>query len=290
MLKVSHVTFEDSKGRELFVEGRHIEFFPFIGGEEANIITTRAWNQQGNTHITAYMEAFEGEIVFIIPSFYLNDNEIQARRNEIINICNPLNGTITMKIVLNNAQIFNRDITFIAAPSFPIGLENRNRDWQKVQLFYEANNPFWYEEESIIETFQAVEPLFFFPFTMAAADPVIFGNVIPTKIATNEGQVEAPVVIRIVGACVNPFIENRTTGEFIKFKDLTMSAADELIIDTTFGQKKVELNGQNVFNKLDFASTFFDLQIGDNEIEFTDDTASTAATIHFIYRNLYITI
>lgn len=290
MLKVSNITFQDSKGRELFIEGRHVEFFPFIGGEEANIITTRAWNQQGNTHMAAYMEAFEGEIVFIIPSLFLNDNQIKERRNNIVDICNPLNGTVTMKIVLTNEQTFNRDITFITAPVFPIGLENRNRDWQKVQLFYAANNPFWYEEESIVESFQAIEPLFTFPFTMSAADPIIFGNVIPSKIATNEGQVEAPAIIRITGNCVNPLIENKTTGEFIKFKDLTMNSLDELIIDTTFGQKKVELNGQNVFNKLDFASTFFNLQIGDNEIEFTDDTQSNNATIHFIYRNLYITI
>ena len=44
-----------------------------------------------------------------------------------------------------------------------------------------------------------------------------------------------------------------------------MVAGDELIIDTTFGRKKVELNGQNVFNKLDFASTFFNLIKGEND-------------------------
>jgi hypothetical protein len=71
---------------------------------------------------------------------------------------------------------------------------------------------------------------------------------------------------------------------------LTMNAGDRLVIDTTFGQKKVELNDVNVFNKLDFASTFFNLQIGENSIDFSDETGSTETTIHFIYRNLYITI
>lgn len=290
MLKISHITFVDSKNKLLLIQGKHLEFFPFIGGEEANMINTKAWNQHGNTHHAAYMEAFEGELIFIIPSFQMADNEVQERRNKIVNICNPLNGTVTMKIVLDNGQSFSRDITFTTAPVFPIGMENRNKGWQKVQLFYEANNPFWYDEESIVESFKTSEPLFYFPVAMSIAEPVMFGEVIPSNIATNEGQVEAPVIIKIVGACVNPLIENKTTGEFIKFKDLTMGALDELIIDTTFGQKKVELNEQNVFNKLDFASTFFNLQIGDNEIEFTDDTASTTATIHFIYRSLYITI
>ena len=85
-------------------------------------------------------------------------------------------------------------------------------------------------------------------------------------------------------------IENETTGEFIAFKNLTMVAGDVLVIDTTFGQKRVELNGVNVFNKLDFASTFFNLQIGDNSIDFSDETGSTTTTIHFIYKNLYVTI
>ena len=69
-----------------------------------------------------------------------------------------------------------------------------------------------------------------------------------------------------------------------------MTANDELIIDTTFGQKKVELNGQNIFNKLDFASTFFNLIQGANQIEFTDDSVSNEARIQFIYRNLYVTL
>jgi hypothetical protein len=50
------------------------------------------------------------------------------------------------------------------------------------------------------------------------------------------------------------------------------------------------LNNENVFNKLDFESTFFNLQIGENSIDFSDETGSTETTIHFIYKNLYITI
>jgi hypothetical protein len=69
-----------------------------------------------------------------------------------------------------------------------------------------------------------------------------------------------------------------------------MVETDTLIIDTTFGQKRVELNDQNVFYKLDFDSTFFNLSIGENSIDFSDDTGSTSATIHFIYRNLFITL
>ena len=125
---------------------------------------------------------------------------------------------------------------------------------------------------------------------MSPEYPVIFGNIIPNQFANNEGQAEAPVTIKISGACINPVITNVTTGEFIKFKDLVMTQTDELLIDTTFGQKRVELNDVNVFNKLDFSSTFFNLIKGENEIDFSDDSGSNTATILFIYRNLFISI
>ena len=69
-----------------------------------------------------------------------------------------------------------------------------------------------------------------------------------------------------------------------------MDGSDELLIDTTFGQKRVELNGVNVFNKLDFTSTFFNLIRGSNEIDFSDESGSNTATILFIYQNLFISI
>jgi Phage tail protein len=290
MLKVESIQFTDSKERSYIILKQQIETFPLQGGEEAQMISTQVWNQHGTTHINALMESFQGELVFIIYTSNMRPADIAAARQSITNICNPLNGTLKMTVTLNDGSIFNRDITFSSAPSFPVGLDNRNQNWQKVQLFYTANNPFWYAENEIIESFQGSEPLFSFPFSMSPTNPVIFGNVIPSNVAINSGQVEAPVVIEIKGSCVNPKITNETTGEFIAFKDLTMNADQTLIIDTTFGSKKVELDQVNVFNKLDFNSTFFNLMIGENLIDFSDETGNPAATIHFIYKNLYVTI
>lgn len=290
MLKVDSVKFTDSKERVYNIQKQQIETFPLQGGEEGNWISTQVWNQHGNTPINSLMDAFEGELVFIIYTRNMRPDEIEEARRMITNICNPLNGTIRMTVTLNNGSIYHRDITFSAAPHFPVGLENRNYDWQKVQLFYTANNPFWYSETEIIESFQGSEPMFSFPFSMSLSDPVIFGMVIPSNVAINAGQAEAPIVIEIKGACVNPVITNETTGEFIAFKNFSMAAGQTLIINTAFGQKKVELDGENVFHKLDFDSTFFNLVIGENSIDFTDDSGNPDATIHFIYKNLYVTI
>lgn len=290
MLRVEKIEFIDSNNNIFTIRKHQLETFPLVGGESANMITSKVWNQHGNTLINAYMETYPSEIIFAFYTENLTPPQIEEERRRITNICNPLNGTVNMQVTLNSGNTYNRDISFLAAPSFPTGRENRNYKWQKVLLEFESNNPFWYAEQELVETFQAVEPLFIYPFTMSAIDPIIFGNILPSNIAINNGQVAAPVTIRIIGACTNPRIDNKTTGEFLKFNNLTMAANQVLEIDTAFGQKKVTLDGDNVFNKLDYDSTFFNLKIGANEIEFTDDTGSTTAAIHFIYKDMFVTI
>jgi hypothetical protein len=290
MLRIEKIDFTDKRNQTYTIKKNQLEAFPLTGGEGANMITTKVWNQHGNNLVNTFMESFDGDIIFAIRVANLRESEIEAERRKITDIFNPMNGMLKMQIVLNSGAVYNRDISIVTAPIFPIGFRNRNHEWQKVQLLFEANNPFYYSDDEIVESFLGVEPLFYFPFVMSPEDPIYFGNVVPNNVAVNRGQVEAPIEIRIKGACVNPQIKNETTGEFIRFRDLTMGTADELFIDTAFGQKKVLLNGENVFNKLDFASTFFNLAIGENEISFIDETASNDATITFNYRSLYITI
>ena len=202
LLKLDSIQFTDSNDNIYFINGNRVESFPLVGGEEANIITTQVWNQHGNTYINALMEAFDGELIFSLYTRNMRPAEIEAARRKLINICNPLNGTIRMTATLNNGSVYHRDISFTSAPFFPIGIDNRNYDWQKIQLMFTANNPFWYSETTIVESFQGSEPLFNFPFTMSTADPVIFGNIIPSNVAINSGQAEAPIIIEIKGACV----------------------------------------------------------------------------------------
>jgi tail protein len=493
MIKIDSIEFIDQLERSYRIGKFQIGEFPFTGGTSANTITTKVWNQHGNTFVDAYMMETNNEMTFSIFYPRKSDQEIVQMRREITDVCSPLNGIVTMKVTLNTGDVYYRDITFTAAPQFPIGAENRNRDYQKVRLEWEAHDPFWYSENEIVESFQSVEPLLEFPlesisyndqafsdftgkiqystvenpnmfryraastigvpsdFTTEATQvshqdkiktidgqtstytqtiagnipqmmwsfdviqiierkygsgiwggttiladkialakswitfisyrylgfgstptgnkiilaryksddntwygnwsynntvitehiisssvasnnidangmihllaytdasdgvtgstlntdyisltlsitfpnmikPIYFGNILPANIATNTGQVDSPVSILITGACTNPKITNLTTGEFIKLKNLTMISTDQLVIDTAFGQKKVELNGASIFNKLDPASTFFSLIKGDNEIDFSDDTGSTAAKIFFTFKELYISI
>lgn len=496
MLKVDKIEFWLGDAATYTIDKSQLELFPLIGGTNANTITTQVWNQHGNTYIENYMEPDDFEISFALYTKWKSRYEVLEMRKEVTDICSPLNGKIKMKVFLNTGDIFNRDITFRTAPSFPTGKDNRNMSFQRVILSCTAHNPFWYSENEIVESFQAVDPLFIFPFTMqgesfelygtyvdkltgsilenpnkiryrqattigsaltdfttevtqthydaveavggttstygtttsgnipqmmfsfdvlqllerqygvtvwqgittlsekvarakklitrirydyrgyatnsagtsitlarwksddntwygnwvynntvvtqhlitsatptnnidangfchllaytAASngtvasnlihdfvnvdlsvtldykpDPVLFGNIRPNNIAVNKGQVAAPVTIRIEGACMNPKITKIINGidaAYIKFNNLTLGVKDVLEIQTAFGEKGVWLNGVPIFNKLDFSSDFFSLDVGENEIEFTDESGNRTAAIHFIYKNLYLTI
>lgn len=91
----------------------------------------------------------------------------------------------------------------------------------------------------------------------------------------NDGDVETPVLIHYQGPAKNPFIQNETTGEFIKV-NYDLEETDVLEINTAFGAKRVEVVGgdggrTNVFHWIDLNSTFFQLMPGDNTLRYDSD-------------------
>ena len=60
------------------------------------------------------------------------------------------------------------------------------------------------------------------------------------------------------------------------------------LITTDFGNKRVEINGDNVFHWIDLNSVFWQLQAGDNIIEYTSDDEVENAKVKISYRNRYL--
>ncbi|KXA13728.1 phage distal tail protein, partial [Clostridium perfringens] len=107
----------------------------------------------------------------------------------------------------------------------------------------------------------------------------------------NDGHIETPVEIIFKGPALNPSITNSTTGEFIKV-DRELTTDDILYIKTNFGEKKVEIerNGirENAFHYIDLDSTFFNLELGDNLIEYRTENDLEPQSVEIRYRNRYI--
>lgn len=104
----------------------------------------------------------------------------------------------------------------------------------------------------------------------------------------NDGDVETPAKIVVYGPATNPKIQKRGTGEYLRIKK-KLTSDDVVTITTEFGNKRVELNGENAFNILDLpTSKFFSLDVGDNVIELTTEDVNNNANAKISYRNRYI--
>jgi hypothetical protein len=108
-----------------------------------------------------------------------------------------------------------------------------------------------------------------------------FGGVVVTsdgQFVNNAGNRPTPMVMTIVGACVNPIIICDTTNSTLQF-NLTMGVSDTLVIDTQY--KTVTLNGANRRSTLQNPGWFF-LQPGNNFVRFR--STSGTATMAMVYR------
>lgn len=101
---------------------------------------------------------------------------------------------------------------------------------------------------------------------------------------TNDGDTDAPAVLRIDGPCTSPTVENVTQGKTLEF-DITLSASEYLEIDTE--NRTVLLNGTaSRYSTLVSTSRWWDLAPGVNALDFRAATA-TAATLTVTWRDAW---
>lgn len=149
-------------------------------------------------------------------------------------------------------------------------------------------NPYWNDGNLIREEIITWIGGFTFPFSFSAS----FASKGDTsKNIINDGVAESPIEIIFKGPAVNPKVINISTGEFIRVKR-TLSSDDTLVINTEFGNKKVEIikadgTKQNAFNYIDLKSTFFQLKTGDNILQYSTDGLDPSS-VSISYKNRYV--
>jgi len=106
---------------------------------------------------------------------------------------------------------------------------------------------------------------------------------------TNSGDVACGLRARveIKGAVTSPSIVNTGTGEFIKLLG-SFSAGDVIEISTEPRAKAVRLNGVNIMHRLDRASAFFGLAVGENTVRYTADDGYNNMAMYIFYTPLYL--
>lgn len=252
------------------------------------ILTTKSPGQDGKTDHGTVLD----ERVLNIELAIMGENEqdMFAKRQKLNAVFNPkLRGTLVYE---NDAGTHKIQCSVQDSPT----PKDRSEPVQQflIQLF--CADPYWKDLDEIKEEMALWVGDFMFPLEIPEETGIEMGHRVSNLIANcfNSGDVECPIRVefKALATVVNPSILNVYTQEFIKVKR-TLSAGDKLVIDTTFGNKKVEMiktNGvaQNVFNYITLDTTFLQLAIGDNLLRYNAEQGIDNLEIGIYYTPKYV--
>lgn len=253
-----------------------------LGDVDADIQTQKAPFQDGSTYIDSVLQ--ERVISMQIAILASHTATLLQQRQYLASVFNSKLGPGTFRY--ENGEIV-REIEAVpdAIPIFASGRGNRGPTFQKALVNLICPNPYWKSTEITEEP--TFEPLFQFPFEGVFE----IGLQRDSRIIVNDGDAPAPIYVEFHGPATNPVITNKTTGEFIKVNQ-TLVENEVMKIDTTPGKKSVYFvqpdgTERNVFNWIDLNSTFFQLVVGENEIEYSADSDIQGAIVNIRYNKLY---
>ncbi|ETT84169.1 phage tail family protein [Viridibacillus sp. FSL R5-0477] len=282
------ITFINSRGQSLELKNSA----PFIlssvdgkGDVHANIQLSKAPYQDGSTHIDS---VFDERLLSLQIAIMGNTNDLLLeRRQYVASVFNSKLGA--GKLIYENGNT-KREIKAVpdGVPVFPTGTDNKGINFQKGLVNLICPSPFWLDimtENIKLEDFVA-------HFRFSFHFPVRFASRGDSRILINKGDVPTPIIVEFRGAAVNPKITNLSTGEFIRV-NRTIPEGYKLILETTFGNKKVEIVApdgvsQNGFPWIDPDSDFFSLDMGENKFSFITD--SGRPEVYVSYKNRYLSV
>lgn len=255
-----------------------------FGDVRADIQLQKSPYQDGSTHIDTTLEERPLYIKFLIMAD--DYSGLVAMRRFLGKVFNPkVGGKFTITLEGKDYEISCQSEH---VPSFPDSGTDAVGKMQTGSVNLLAPNPYW--RSTTVTEEPAFEPRFRFPF----GGPFIMGVQRTDRIIINDGDAPAPLKIDFYGPADSPIIENLTTGEFIKINK-RLEEGQTLKIDTTDGIKSViyvdeEGTEMNVFNWIDLDSTFFKLEIGENDITCHCAISNNQKDFDIYYSKLYNTV
>jgi hypothetical protein len=275
---IKNMTITNSRGDSITF-GRHfrlVEDFS-LSGLTATVNYTES-TADGSHYQNTVLDNKDFEVPFFIPKELTDSWWIEERRNEAYKVFNPKANPFRIDIETNAGQTYYINANLEGAPTFPTNFENNNQKLQQGLLQFSANDPFFYagREEKVdialwVGTFEFPLEIPEEGIEMGYRAPSLIVNVL------NEGQESTGMLIRFkaLGTLTNPSLVNVNTYDLLKI-NRTMIPGDIIEISTYKRRKKVTLkrNGQetNIFNDLDLASKFLQLDLGDNLFRYDAET------------------
>lgn len=267
-------------------EKRLIEFD--IQAVEADVQTQKAPYQDGAAYIDSQLETRDLSIEFILRN--REQRELERMKRQVGKVLNPKLGVCELRYE-------NEDGTWIIdavpeeSPYYPQGDDNRLPGFQRGEIDLIAPNPYFRDTNRVSQSLTAYEGYFKLPTKL----PFKLGKQGDQTTLKNDGDIPVPVQIDIQGPVKNPEIRNTTTDKFIRVN--RSIASDEILhIDTEPGNKRIEVyKGSQIMiamGSLDYVNgaEFWQLEPGDNRVEYYADSGNKDAIVAVSWSNRYISI
>jgi hypothetical protein len=264
-----------------------------LGGIPHTNLLTKAPFQRGKTWIDTDLE--DRTISFDLSLIGATRDIVESLIQTVETAFNPVLGEGTLRVT--TAAGTYRDIYAVLADdglSFSSARDGKGKTLQKVTVELLCADPTFFDPSSVSTAFQAYIslPLFYLPtnsrnFVIPPTGGFVIAVVGSKQTLTNAGNVATPISVVMTGGLVNPRVTNYTTSEYLEVST-TITAAQQLAINTAFNSRTVTIDGVNAFQYVDLDSTFWYLQAGENLVGFSADSQSGTPTMTLVYNHRYI--
>ncbi len=171
-------------------------------------------------------------------------------------------------------------------------------------------DPYMLNVDNFGKNMAAISPLFAFPWMMlsermtegkldypAEARGLLLGGATmgyrtlhEEATLANDGDVSTGLIIKFIatrGPVKNPKILNTKTGEYMRVI-VDMAKGDVLEVDTNVRHQIIELNGVNYYQHIDRQSEPFQLEVGDNYLQYSADENYVNLDVNLYYKPKYL--
>ena len=230
--------------------------------------------------IVTYRKIEPREIV-ITGDVKKNSNE-DINRQTLISFFNPkVDGELKVKRNSNEKKIS------YAVSSFRF-TNKKMSEWLQFELVLSCSNPYFESIDNFGKNIASITKQFAFPLAICPKKIMGYKTYNNNVLLLNDGDCETGCEIHIKaseGAVSNPKIS--LNNQFIAV-NVNMVLGDELIINTNQRQKSITLNGENIVQRIDRKSSFFNLAVGDNTMSYESDEGYQDMEVNVYFNKKYL--
>lgn len=275
--------------------GRYFKLYEEIDFSNLNAdVSYSESSSDGASRQGTRLETRDIEIPFFIHRIVDGDFFIEEKRQEMFRVCNPKKNPIRIDFTTKTGKEYYINAELTSTASFGTDFENANHVWHKGLLQFTCADPNIYEKNSTLVQIASWTANFEFPLEIDD-DGIEIGYKTRSLIANvhNSGANDTGMLIRFkaLTSVTNPSLININTFEVFKM-NVEMLAGDVIEVSTYNKKKYAKLTRNNmttsVFGKIDYSSTFLQLETGDNLFRYDAEDGLDNLEVSMTFTNKYL--